>query len=180
MTIHLDNTEPITLTKTQRLILANQYALMALLDKRNAKDYEASEEAIRSGYADAIENLFNRVYEGLPPDGCGLVIRSMAMYDALQRSYKALKKEEAEAAGVKKDDVLFPGFSGNDETEYMAYARYVKEREQRFDYLNTSDNFNSHWPMLSRYRAMLPVWQGVFNGSYELSADQMKRLLDTR
>lgn len=180
MTIQLDNDEPITLSKAQRLILANQYTIMMLLDKKNAKDYESSREAVTSGYAAAMENLFGWIFDGLPEAGCSLVIRSMSMYEALQRSYKELGKQKATAAGINESQVSYPGFDGNNETTYMAYARYVRGYEGRFDYLDTEDDCNSHRPMVARYRAMLPLWNDEMEGSYGLTADQMKRLLEVR
>lgn len=178
MTVELDN-GTITLTKAERLILANQYTIMAMIDPERAKDYEKSREAVTSGYAAAIEDLFGWIFDGLPASECSLVINSMSVYDALQRSYKADPKK-AEAAGIKKGGVSFPGFDGNNETEYMAYARHVRNYEHRFTYLDTEDDCNSHMPMIGRYRAMIDVWKSQLGGSYDLSADQMKKLLETR
>ena len=178
--IKLDNDESIVLTKAQRLILANQYTIMALIDKQNAKDHEKSREAVTSGYASAIGQLFDWIFDGLPEAECSLVIQSMAMYEALQRSYEALGEEAVAAVGIRKGQVSYPGFDGNNETEYMAYARFVRGHEGRFGYLDTVDDCNSHMPMIGRYRAMLPVWKDQFDQSYELTVDQMKRLLETR
>lgn len=180
MTIKLDNSEPVTLTKAQRLILANQYTIMMLLDKKNAKEHEKMREAVTDGYAEAIDDQFNWIFDGLPATECGLVTRSLSLYDALQRSYKELGDKDAAAAGIKKIQVTYPGFDGNNETEYMGFARYVRDEEQRFDYLDVEDNCNSHRPMIERYRAMLEVWEDELDRSYKLSADQMKRLLETR
>jgi uncharacterized protein YfbU (UPF0304 family) len=180
MTIELDNSEPVTLTKAQRLILANQYTIMALLDKKNAKEYEKMREAVTDGFAEAIDNQFNWIFDGLSAAECNLVISSLAMYDALQRSYKELGDQDASAAGIKKSHVTYPGFDGNNETPYMAYARYVRDEEQRFDYLDVEDNCNSHRPMIGQYRAMLQVWEDQLDRSYDLAADQMRRLLETR
>jgi uncharacterized protein YfbU (UPF0304 family) len=178
MAIQLDN-DPITLNKAHRLLLANQYLIMAMLDPDHAKDHERSREAVTSGYASAIEDLFGWIFDGLSASECSLVINSMSMYDAVQRSYKADEKQ-AEADGVTKGRVSYPGFDGNNETEYMGYARYVRDYEERFTYLDTNDDCNSHMPMIDRYRTMLEVWKNQFEESYELTTDQLKKLLEAR
>lgn len=164
------------LTKAERLILANQYRILAHLDSQDAKSYERHVEALESGFESAIEALFSSIFDGIDSRDCSLVVRAMALYDALQRSQKNL----AEGAGVSTEDVRFPGFDGNNETEYMAYARYVVEREERFTYLEpVGGSFNSHMPFVERYRAMLREWKEM-GESYDLSENQIKRLLNSR
>lgn len=165
-----------TLTKTQRLILANQYRILALLDSANAKSHERAQEALESGYESAIENLFNPIFDGLDSHECGVVNRIMAMYEALQRSQAALGTD----GGIRTEEVHFPGFDGNNETAYMSYARYIVEFENRFtDLKPIGGSFNSHMPSLARYRAMLGEWE-VLGERYDLTEGEIRRLLDAR
>lgn len=165
----------LTLTKAERLILANQYKLLALLDKNSGEDYERAREAMESGYSAAIEGLLQAIFDELSPPECRLVILAMDMFGALQNSYDALKDNSA----VKETDVRFPGFDGNNETKYMTYARYIVEHERRFTYLKpVSRDFNSHMPMVPRYRQMLTKWEGPLQQSHEMSEDQIRELLE--
>lgn len=164
------------LTKSERLILANQYRILTFVDPKNAKSYERAQEALESGYESAINTLFDPIFDGLSESECSFVIRVMAMYDALQRSQSTLGAN----AGVTKEEVQFPGFDGNHETEYMAYARYVIQHEDRFTYLEpVGSDFNSHMPSLALYRAMLREWQAA-GEKYDLSEGEIRHLLSSR
>ncbi|SRR6266540_352616 len=163
------------LSKSERLILANQYKILESLEP-SERDYAKAIEALENGYELAIDDLFSSIFEGLSSEQCRFVIKSMAMYDALQRSYKSL----ADKKSIEARKVKFPGFDGNNETELMSYAQFVVEREERFTYLETGDDgFNSHTEMSERYRAMLAVWHSI-EEPYDLSSDQMARILDAR
>lgn len=154
------------LTRTERIILANQYQILALLDKQNARDYDTIREALEDNYPLAYEGLFDRFRDGLTMEECGFVNEVLAMYDALQRT--------------KVADAHFPGFDGNNETMFMTYARHIRKREGRFDYLDVgSPDLNSHFPSVEGYRRMLDVWKR-HDKSYELKADQAKEILAAR
>ncbi len=164
------------LSKVERLILANQYRILARLDESNAGWCERMREALESGYEGAYSGLFNAIFDGLSAEQCSFVIRTMDMYNALQRSYTAL----ADKSGIDERSGKFPGFDGNNETEHMGYAEYVVEQEDRFPGLQLGgDRFNSHTRSIPRYRAMLAVWREL-GESYELSKDQMRHVLDAR
>lgn len=165
-----------TLTKTERLILANQYRILGHLDPENADYYGRSQKALERGYESAIDNLFEPIVDGLSASQCSFVINVMAMYDALQRS----QMSAGDASGVTANEVRFPGFDGNNETDYMSYARFVVDHEDRFTSLETTGHgFNSHMPSRGRYQAMLGEWQSL-GKSYELGVPEMQRVLRAR
>jgi uncharacterized protein len=165
-----------TLSKTERLTLANQYRILAVIDQLNARSYERYVEALESGYESAIADLFDPIFDGLNTDACSFVINVMAMHDALQRSQTAL----GEASTATTNDVKFRGFDGNNETEYMAYARFVVQHEQRFTYLEPiGGDFNSHMASLSRYRPMLAAWIDI-GEKYNMSDGEMQQVLSAR
>jgi uncharacterized protein len=167
--------------KYQRLVLANQYRILERLanianDETSATSYDRSAEALEDGYQSAIDNLFDRIFDGLPREECSFVVTSMAMFDALQRSFDALTAEKRE--GIEEYRINGFGFDGNNETEYMAYARFIVEKEQRFTQLRNDDNFNSHFPNVDRYRPMLHAWEHRFERSYALSRDAIEAILN--
>jgi uncharacterized protein YfbU (UPF0304 family) len=165
------------LTRTERLILANQYRILRSTDPSEAEFYEKALDALESGYELAIESLFDSMSEDLDVDECRLVVNAMAVYDAIQRSVGALEDKSV----VDDWHTKFHGFDGNNETAYMTYARFIINREDRFTYLKLGDDgVNSHMPRVETYRAMVRKWKEDFDGSYAMNADQLRELLSIR
>ena len=81
----------------------------------------------------------------------------MAMFADLKFDFEAL----ADKTGIDAYQVQFFGFSGNEETMQMAYARYCRKRHGYTNLDGGNDNFNSHIPSLARYRAMLVEWKSL-------------------
>jgi uncharacterized protein YfbU (UPF0304 family) len=166
--------ETITLSKIERLMLANQFKILSVLDPDEAEYYDRVREALNDGFVSAYQDAFNQIYDGLSREDCRLVNDAFCVYDAIQRSYKKL----TDTNGIEESAVGFPGFDGNNETSFMAYAEFVREREGRFDYLIVdSDGMNSHWPYVGKYRRMVEIWRREMAGSYELSREQIAKLL---
>ena len=163
-----------TLNKFERRLLANQYHILSLLDQSNAGHYEKMQEALENGYESAYETLlYETILDVLPADESTLVIDAMDMYSAIQRSYDALDDK----TGIEEWRTKFPGFDGNHETAHMSYARFVVAKEGRFGFLKpSSEDFNSHTPMLDQYRRMSDVWK-LASSRYELTRDDIIALL---
>lgn len=163
----------IVLSRLERLMLSNQYEILAKLDPVNADSHQRLIEALRDGYELAYQDAFNHVYEeGLNAEECRFVINTLAMYDAVQRSYAAL----ADKQGIDEWRVKFPGFDGNNETSYMSYVRHIVEMEHRFVNVRGDRDLNSHMPMRDEYRRMLQIWER-FDKSYEMTKEQLAELL---
>jgi uncharacterized protein YfbU (UPF0304 family) len=163
-----------SLTKIERLILANQCAILAILNESDAESYERYREALENGYEAGYRGLLDNMEDGLSADQCTFVIDVLTMYDALQRSQRALPAPSA----IPPDKVAFLGFDGNNESEYRGYTDFVVTQEQRFDYLNFGGmGFNSHMPMAGRYRSMLVKWR-AYDASYELTEQQLGDILE--
>ena len=144
------------LDKKERLILANQYRILVRLDKENAGTYANWQKALEEGYPAAYSQIFDDIYDGLTEEDCEFVVDVMSMYEALQRTFET----HGQTSDLKQSDVSFPGFDGNNETMFMAYARFVQRNEGRFDYLHASSkDLNSHFPSIEVYQRMLEVWR---------------------
>ena len=164
------------LNKFERRLLANQYQILSMLDQSNAEHYEKMQEALQKGYESYYnDEIFGWIFDGLSESESTLVIDAMDMYFAIQRAYDALDDK----AEIEERRTKFPGFDGNHETAYMSYARFVVEREGRFSLLKPSSaDFNSHTPMLDRYRRMIDNWKLTAN-RYELTRDEITAILDS-
>ena len=149
------------LSKVERLLLANQYRFLSMLEQESAETeyYDRLRQALEYGYESVYEDrIFRDIFDGLPVEECRFVEQAMALYWVIQRSYENLRDKSR----IDEQHIVFLGFDGNDETEYMAYARYYFESEGHFPHLKLgSDRFNSHMPMVDRYRRQLEVWESM-------------------
>jgi uncharacterized protein len=164
------------LSKLERLLLDNQYQILSFVDPGNAKWYDRMREALQNGYEAAYSSLFNGIFDPLPAPECSFVVHTMAMFDALQQSYAAL----SDKGGIDQSRLRFSGFDGNNETEYMGYAQFLVEKEERFTTLQLGgDGFNSHRLIIPEYKAMLTLWYGMGQAN-QLTADQIRQILGAR
>jgi uncharacterized protein len=168
-----------SLTKTERWILTNQYKILERLDPDNAEEYRTMQEVLERGYEQEYEWKTPYLYDGdsvMTEEKCLYVVNVLAMYDALQQSYQGLGNK----GDIEERDVVFPGFDGNNEATYQGYAQFLRNRSSKFTDLRVRDkNLNSHMPTLQMYNRMQDVWAQLGEG-HELSADQIRAILDAR
>jgi uncharacterized protein len=176
----------------ERVILANQYKILSLLDPDYADEYDLVREALEHGFESRyMEAFHNTVHEdALTRDESILVIDAMDLYTALQVSYEKLEDEEKEGIDDRRLD--FPGFDGNNETKLYAYCRFVVEQERRFTGLRFHkdrgaqdvsgallDRYNSHMPMVELYRNRIERWKPQ-RDRYQLPAEEIHAILELR
>jgi uncharacterized protein YfbU (UPF0304 family) len=162
------------ITRVERKILANQYAILEIVDPKNAESYAESREILEHGFKTDYEHVLAGVYEA--PDAmsaaeCEYVGDILQMYDMMQTAYK-----NGQTAGVDPKRLKFPGFDGNHEIKFMTYARFMR-KHGKWDFLDlAATNFNSHCPTADRYERMLAEW-GASENKYELTAADIIRIL---
>ena len=84
------------LTKTERLLLANQYEILARLNPDFESSYCAKREVVLRGFELEMNSLFHTFdEEGLSVDGCSEVINILAMYEHLDGSFQRLEDTSA-------------------------------------------------------------------------------------
>src|ERR1700721_2762944 len=150
---------PDTLTELERLQLVNQYAILEKLDKENAEHYQECQTILKEGYAIEYGKIFDPIYSEMSRSDSKYVMDVLEMYQALGASFEVL----ADKQDITKSAIAFPGFSGNEETRLLCYARYLKDEGRRWsDLLKThSDNLDGHFPSTFRYEAMLERWNAI-------------------
>lgn len=82
------------LSKTERWILANQYAILEKVDPENADYHARARAAIEHGYEMHYPWLTESIYEGedvMGVEECKEVTDTLEMHRRLQRSYDALE-----------------------------------------------------------------------------------------
>lgn len=179
------------LSQVERVMLANQYKILSLLDPSGAEEYDKVREALENGYESVYSEALSRgAYdEQLSPDESRLVIHAMDLYWAMQRSYDRLEDEDK--AEIREEELDFPGFDGNNETKFVTYSQFVVEKEGRFTDLRFEkdqgsgtispallDRYNSHVPMVEIYRKRAEYWYPMGKDRYYLSKDTILSILD--
>jgi uncharacterized protein YfbU (UPF0304 family) len=140
------------LSKTERLILANQYRILEVMVPDEAKYFAKVREALQAGYASAYEGIFDHIDDGLSEEECRFVEDTLAVYDALQLCYDNLPDKSGMDEGLLK----FPGFSSNYEARHLGYCEFVVKREVRFVGVRLlGNNYDSIAPMIPLYAKMI-------------------------
>ncbi len=159
--------ETITLSLTEHLNLANQFQILAALNPSQADNYNELITIAKRGFSAEYGNLFSEFNrEGMTIEECEYVGEVMDMYWSIQDSYDRLSDKE----GLKESDVVFPGFDGNNELSFIAYAKF-RFNEGAFNGLRYSSSLDFHFPTTSTYRLALQRYEsmpsGYINASYQ-------------
>jgi uncharacterized protein YfbU (UPF0304 family) len=142
----------------KRLVLTNQYRILALLNGESGPGFwERAAEAAESGWPartlPGVDRLNEAELDPLTEADQEFVLDVFTVYLILQ---------DAAAEGMEAGDGLgveFPGFDGNHESRLLAYALHLQS-ENRFTSVRTAgDGYNSHWPMADCYRNMIAAWR---------------------
>jgi uncharacterized protein YfbU (UPF0304 family) len=163
----------------KRLVLANQYKILALLDKASADDWEAAAE-IASEFQPytslpGMDSMLDYRRDPLTVEEQDLVMNALEVFAILQ---------DAEKAGCKPPapytESIFPGFDGNNETKLMGYARDLRNRQHKWQYVQVaSKDLNSHHPTVDMYERMIEAWQEQ-GRPHKLTEDQYAKILGAR
>ena len=109
-------------------------------------------------------------YVGIPfeeqdtPEVVKEVLDILDMWSMIEKSYEDFSSEEKdwverEAAPFGKNP-KFPGFDGNNESEYMGTASFLVNDLDRFEEFK-GRSFNSHAPSIDVYRRMLTAFKPI-------------------
>lgn len=171
------------LSKKDRLILVNQYRILQKLSKEGYEidNYEVKISALLNGFTLHYDDLFDEFSENeLSKEESRYVLDVLELYRGIIFSYTRLCGENA-VSKLTDDDVAFPGFDGNEETKYLAYARYFIEDLERYDELKqyrASWDYDSHMNTTHRYETMLKEFNKIdFQYRYCMSEEQILKLL---
>lgn len=166
--------QKIELTPVERLILANQYRILAKLYPSDTDEYEQSAEVLEHGYALEYSEIFQGIDSEVDAAICKEVLLILDLHRALHQGFEA----STDQIEVSRSDIAFKGFDGNNETEQLSFANYFITRKDRYVELQTTEDFNSHWETLPRYRAMVREWQTLpTEKRFDLSIADIKRII---
>lgn len=165
----------VKLSDVERLLLANQYRILEQLLPEEG--YEHAREIVVNGYEGDYHSLFNELMSPVPEDVCEEVIQVFELHRRLHLSYRDMP--EADRDGIDPNSIRFRGFDGNHEGRHMDYAQFRLGETGMWDELHSRDGFyNSHSPMLPRYRAMMAAVKRMAPGSLrDLTTHELKEVL---
>ena len=137
-------------TAVERLILANQYRILAKLEHEEA--FERKAEALMEGHAFFYGNV-PELYDELSETDTRYVLDVLQLFASLSTSYRQL----SDKSGIKPSDVEFYGFDGNNEVDFLGFAQALKKNGRYTETL--SGKLNSHMPTTEMYERMLGGWR---------------------
>lgn len=143
-------------SRNERLMLSNQYEILSILDPESAASHRKKKKIIQDGYSLNYGWMTNYIEPEVSKKTCVEVLRILDMYSALGDSLYRLDNKD----GISEEDVSFSGFDGNNETDLMAYAKFLIFDEGKFSDLLDVSGFalNSHFPIMNSYRKCLDRW----------------------
>ncbi|WP_428773665.1 YfbU family protein [Vibrio sp.] len=161
------------MTNAQRLILSNQYQLMSKLDPENAAKYQRLQTIVERGYALQMREL-DKHFGSLSEAECREIIDIMEMYHAMQESHKMLSEQDGNQVDIRR--LQFLGFDIATEAHLVHYVRFVVDSEGLYPQFDKSEHhYNSHTPMLEKYRRMLTTWRNCPR-QYHLSPTELAQI----
>lgn len=157
----------------ERLSLINQFLILEKLYPEEAVHYQKHRKALEEGYTLHYDWIVQNLWEEMTEDECREVLDILDMYRSI------IFSRNDNASDLSEDEVSFKGFDGNNETNQLAYARYVIEDLGRFDEIKKlgAGIHNSHIPMLHKYRRMLSKWN-EYPSKHSMSHEQIINLLE--
>lgn len=143
------------LSKKDRLFLINQYRILASLNKDEADHYIELITVLENGYEIFYSMVDEWISDSMPSEEGRFVLDILDLYRAIEDIKRSTRNQEL----ISHHHSHFAGFDGNNETEYMGFARFLVSQQGKFSeqeqYLRKNDNMNSHMPMINKYRRML-------------------------
>lgn len=163
----------IKLTNTERLILANQYEILSALKKDSS--YERLSENLRNGHEWLYSQAFDWISENLSEEKAEHVLTILGIYGDMRDSYKTL----SDKTGIEENEVVFPGFDGNNEAELLMFARALRE-DDRFVVTLGNTAQNSHFPTNEMYGRMIKKWEEIGKPNYPYTKQMILDILSTK
>jgi len=161
------------LTRNERLMLANQYAILAKLD--DDPDYARLATALREGHKYLYSQILDQISEDLPKSKEELVLSILGIYGDLNASYKQL----VDKTGIEENDTIFPGFDGNNEGDLLSFSDALTKNGQ-FDETIGPRGKNSHFPTVDGYRRMIRKAEILGKPLYPYAKDVIEQIIHAR
>lgn len=163
------------LTDTERLLLANQYEILAHL--REDDDLAQLAKNLRSGHEWIYKQAFEDLYPVLSEEDTKFVLDVLRLYDDLRVS----KGNREDAADIDDDKLEFPGFDANDghENTLRGFCEALR-LDGRYLAVLGDEAPNSHMTMVDAYNRMLDARNEIPTPYGQLSKEELSTVLNAR
>lgn len=166
----------INFNPTERLILINQFKILSKLESESSNYYNELIQILENGYVIFYGQINQWISTEMSVEHSRFVLDILDVY----RRLEDLKRRTSDKNLLQHPYSIFRGFDGNEESEYMAFTRFLIEEQGKFNeqkkYLLENDHLNSHMPMIDKYRRMIQKANDVEN--WMLSIEDGIRILD--
>jgi uncharacterized protein len=165
------------LSLKDRLILANQYRMLEMLDEKQSGRHAVHREILTSAMETHYVTLLDDFANDLNLDVSHEVMDILAMFTRLRLSFEHLTG----ASKVAEQEIRFSGFHPEFESEMLGFANFYMKKLGRHRWLSESLNegLESAVPMLDVYRRMLTAWKSI-GMSKVLSDDEIGQIIAAR
>ena len=109
------------ISKKDRVILRNQYQILSALNKDEADHYNELIEILENGYEIFYSRIDEWISDEMPIKEGKFVLDILDLYRAIEDLKRSSKDEKLN----RHLHSYFAGFDGNNETEYMGFARFL-------------------------------------------------------
>jgi uncharacterized protein YfbU (UPF0304 family) len=177
----------IRLTDGDKLVLIMLCQVIKQLKLKSNVDPDFVEEVIDGGHYWGLSWKYPGIYHG-HEDRAAVVSETLDILDMwyfIQRGYKGLSKKDKDRVSAEAEplgkQVVFPGFDGNNESEYLGIARFFIQQLDRFTEFADRDP-NAHMPTLDAHRRMLSAFKPmrITLAGRDLNASEIIELLKER
>lgn len=165
------------LSKKDRVLLINQYKLLAALYKEDEAHYRELIGILENGYEIFYSMIDEWISDDMPTDEGKFVLNILDLYRAIDD----LKRSSKDKKLADHPNSFFRGFDGNQETEHMGFCRFLIDEQGKFQeqqqYFLRNDHLNSHMPMIDKYKRMLDVAANI-SDVWNMTVEDALRILD--
>ena len=158
-----------TLSYVERILLANQFKILEILDPNSANEYSQSREIVEAGYQYLYETINTSITTaGMPMETGEEVCEILDMFRVLEHSSKDMGNT------MEQFEVTFDGFDESDDHHYR-FAMFARRKLGRWSELEHYPDSSQTESTLPRYRSMLDTWRTMGKPS-KLSEEEIARL----
>lgn len=161
----------IEITDKERLFLSKQHEILGHLDTDNSEYHFKLAEQLRDGHKWLYQQSFDSFCENLSDEDTNLVLDILRLYEVMNNSYKSLSDKK----NISEDEVKFPGFDGNNESEFMGFVDALRN-SNRYVSVIEAGHRNSHSQKVQKYGSMINKWK-EFEQPFNLSYEQLSEIL---
>jgi len=168
--------EKLKLTKQERLILANQNRILALLNEDNPDTYNYNAEIAERGYEGLYHELFSNLGEGVSHEVCEETHEILTMYRVINGGISGLTNEQSDSIDLEK--IKFEGFDANNDDHYRLMEFMIEEGGLYKELKEMYRNSHNSWT-ISKYRKLLGYYNQVKKASnYTLDFENLKAMVE--